>query len=130
VSYSAIKGALNGVTAAAGRIYLLRASSSVFRSNGAHDDFIVLQRISEAPHAETFDGPTDLSPGRYQVAYWTQNEKNLPGAEKAIRAALVDLGAPSFIESISDDAESPASGEGRSYVTRFEVEVFGVAQEA
>lgn len=121
MSYAAIKGALNGVTDAAGRIYLLVAPQ------GAILPFIVMQRISQVPADQTFDGPSDLEPGRYQVAYWTDDARTLPAAEKAIRTALREIG---FVDGLSDDAEAPESGEARSYVSRFEVEVWGVALEA
>lgn len=122
MGYSAIKGALNGVVPEVeGRIYLL------FAPQGAKLPFVVMQRISQVPSEQTFDGPTDLEPGRYQVAYWTDDAKKLPAAEKAMRTALRGLG---FIEGLSDDAEPPASGEARTYVLRFEVEIVAEAQEA
>lgn len=123
MSYSEIKGKLNGaVPGVDGRIYLL------FAPQDAPLPFIVMQRISTVPW-HTFDGSTDIEPGRFQVAYWTDDAKSLPAAERAIRAALGEIG-DSFVEGLSDDADLPASGEARSYVTRFEIEVWGVAQEA
>lgn len=123
MSYAAIKGALNGVTDAKERIYLLVAPQS------APLPFIVMQRVSQVPAEHTFDGPTAIETGRFQVAYWTDDASKLPAAEKAMRAALNGI-ADTFIDGLSDDAEAPASGEARNYVTRFEVEVWGVAQEA
>lgn len=122
MSYAAIKGALNGVVPeVGGRIYLL------FAPQGAKLPFVVMQRISQVPLDQTFDGPTDLEPGRYQVAYWTEDAKALPGAEKAMRTALRAVG---FVDGLTDDAEDPASGEARVYVTRFEVEIVGAGMEA
>lgn len=122
MSYAAIKGALTGaVPEVDGRIFLL------FAPQGARLPFVVMQRISQVPLAQTFDGPTDLEPGRYQIAYWTEDATKMPAAEKAMRTALRDLG---FIEGLSDDAEPPASGEARSFVLRFEIEIVAVAQEA
>ena len=118
MSYAAIKGKLNGNTDAAGRIYLLVAPQ------GAKLPYIVMQRISGGPAEETFDGPTDLEPGRYQVTYWTEDPKGLPAAEKAIRAALAQIDEDSFLVSLGHDEEPPASGEARAYASRFEIEVW------
>ena len=123
MSYAAIKGALNGVTDAGSNIFMLFAPQSV------RLPYIVVQRISQVVGGHTFDGPTDVEAGRYQVTYWTDDATKLPAAEKAIRAALRRLD-DSFVEGLSDDAEAPASGEARTYARRFEVEVWGVAQEA
>lgn len=120
MGYSAIKGALNGVTDATA-IYLIHATSAGILP------YIVVQRISQVPESQTVDGPTDLESGRYQVAYWAKDAAKLPAAEKAMRTALRGVG---FIEGLSDDAEPPASGEARTYVLRFEVEIVAEAQEA